>query len=86
MPKGAQKRLPRRNICGDFDNTQAFQEGWALFNDGDIQRLDEAEIFQSDIEAVRFIASQAFSGSAYHQSALACGLQYLAAQRAKGGN
>lgn len=54
----------------DFDNTQAFAEGWALFDDGDLQRLDEAEVFSSDREAARFVLDQAMAGSRYHQQAL----------------
>lgn len=78
MAKRTQKKPNRRGkgIC-DFDNTQAFSEGWALFNDGDLQKLDESDVFQSDDEAVRFVASRAFCGSAYHQQALVLGLEYL---------
>lgn len=67
-----------------FDNTQAFTEGWALFNDGDLQRLDEGPWrlvdgrytqsgeprFANDAEALAFVKHQANQGSAYHQAAL----------------
>lgn len=67
-----------------FDNTQAYEEGWALFN-GEIKRLDEgpiisdnpyiysteAPVFASDAEAlahVKFLADR--DNSEYHKLAL----------------
>ena len=53
-----------------FDNTQAFTEGWALFNDGELQRIDEADTFASDEAALAYVQQRAADGSAYHQAAL----------------
>lgn len=64
-----------------FDNTQANEEGWALFNDGEIQRLDEGAIidgvqtgevmFQSDEEALAHVRMLAYKdNSEYHKLAL----------------
>ena len=53
-----------------FDNTQAFAEGWSLFNDGEIQRIDEMEVFPSDAAAIAHVRSLAES-SEYHRGALA---------------
>ena len=59
----------------DWDNTQAEDEGWAIFtaNTGpefQIQRDDEQGIFEEDEDAWKFVAEQANAGSAYHQQAL----------------
>lgn len=32
-----------RTVPGEFDNTRAYREGWALFDDGQIQRLDDPQ-------------------------------------------
>lgn len=53
-----------------FDNTQAFAEGWALFNDGELQRLDEAEVFANDAAAIAYVSGRAIEGSAYHRKAI----------------
>lgn len=64
-----------------FDNTQAYTEGWALFDDGEIQRLDEPSatgieglpddpMFESDTQAVNFVMGKAREGSEYHRQAL----------------
>lgn len=45
-------------------------EGWGLFNDGEIQRDDEADIFASDEEAVEHVRRLAEAGSALHREAL----------------
>lgn len=72
-----------------FDNYQAFTEGWALFNDGEIQRLDEPSateitglpdepIFASDTDALKFVAAKAAAGSEYHKIALQlCGMEIV---------
>lgn len=63
-----------------FDNTQAYKEGWALFNDGDIQRLDcpsetgieglpDDPVFLTDEDAQNFVYLKAFYGSEYHKTA-----------------
>lgn len=64
-----------------FDNTQAFAEGWGLFNFGEIQRLDEGRIpggdptgdfpFDSDEAALEYVRRKAGEGSEYHRAALA---------------
>lgn len=66
-----------------FDNHWAFLEGWALFNDGEIQRLDcgrydsitgeESDtepVFDSDEEALEYVQRKASAGSPYHQEAI----------------
>lgn len=67
-----------------FDNTQAFSEGWGLFNNVterriEIQRVDCPEdergepagepVFKDDTEALLFVICQATMGSEYHQDA-----------------
>lgn len=57
-----------------WDNTQAFAEGWGLFDfDGTgvfhLERLDESRAFESD-EAKQYVAKLAQWGSEYHQQAL----------------
>lgn len=61
----------------NIDNTQAFTEGWAIFDcDGSengqwqLCKVDEDNIFESDILAWAFVRAKAENGSAYHQSAL----------------
>ncbi|HNC59547.1 MAG TPA: hypothetical protein PLP33_29235 [Leptospiraceae bacterium] len=66
-----------------FDSYQSFLEGWALFNDGEILRLDEPSatdlpelenqdepIFESDEAAIEFVRRKAEEGSEYHKEAL----------------
>jgi hypothetical protein len=68
---------------GAFDNSQALNEGWDLFDvDGRLQLLmlddpgacdglDYTEPkFQSDVAALLFVAQQALEGSRYHLYAL----------------
>ena len=63
----------------EFNNAQAMQEGWAIFDcNGDggrwqLQRIDEDEKFPSDDEAWTFVTDKARSGSAYHR----CAIEYL---------
>lgn len=67
----------------NFDNHQSFCEGWVLFNDGEILRLDEPSateipelenqdepIFECDEDAIQFVLNKAFEGSKYHQEAI----------------
>lgn len=61
----------------EFDNTKADGEGWGVFDcDGSdngpwqIQRDDEAEVFEDDDEAWLHVLRRAKAGSAYHQAAL----------------
>lgn len=72
--------------AAEFDNRQAFSEGWGLFSvagDQDalyIQRLDvpcdagfhpsPSPVFESDGEAVAHVRRQAAAGSAYHLDAI----------------
>ena len=66
-----------------FDNTQALSEGWDLFDvEGrlQLQKVDDPEAdpslgytepkFDSDAEAIIFVAKQADAGSEYHMTAL----------------
>ena len=70
-----QKVLPS---FGDWDNTSAMDEGWAIsVTSGTedigrlrIERLDEAEIFDGDPGAWNYVVSRARAGSEYHQQAL----------------
>jgi hypothetical protein len=74
-------------LLAAFDNTQAEAEGWALFNDGELQRLDEGPVdlergvslngfagpvFANDMEAFGFVCVRAALGSDYHKMALEC--------------
>jgi hypothetical protein len=54
-----------------FDNTLAESEGWGLFNGSEIQRIDEAGVFDSDEDALFFVGYKAAQGSEYHAHALA---------------
>jgi hypothetical protein len=66
-----------------FDNTQAFREGWGLFMCDDgllrVQRLDDpqsashedATAFESDDDAIIWVAEQGRVGSHYHARACA---------------
>ena len=66
-----------------FDNTQAFREGWGLFMCDDgllrVQRLDDpqsvhiedAPVFDSDDDAMIWVAEQGRAGSRYHARACA---------------
>lgn len=56
-----------------FDAARAHREGWGVFDTKDglrIERLDEAEIFDSDSNAWHFIVTMALKGSRYHRKAL----------------
>jgi len=59
-----------------FNNAIAMREGWAisqcigLTEDWRLERLDEAGIFESDIEAWQHVRFLANNGSAYHKDAL----------------
>ena len=65
-----------------FNNDQAFAEGWGLFDDGCLQRLDcgpyrsgagdhvGEPCFASDWEAFRWVQIKAKEGSEYHTRAL----------------
>ena len=77
VPNNAPK-LARITVV--FDNEQAIKEGWALFNDGELQRLDqpaahgeglpEDPVFTTDRQAVEFVLDKALAGSRYHQDAI----------------
>lgn len=62
----------------DFDGSQAEREGWNIFettgtlDEGDLrlERVDEAAIFQDDLEAWSFVYARAAEGSEYHRTAL----------------
>lgn len=64
-----------------LDDIQAFKEGWGIFNDNEIQRLDhpsetgieglpEDPVFESDEAAVSFVLKKAAQGSAFHKEAI----------------
>ncbi len=52
-------------------NTVAEPEGWAIFNDREIQRDDEMDVFASDADAIDYVDQMARKGSLLHTSALA---------------
>jgi len=55
------------------DSVQAQTEGWDVFHNGFvhlIQRLDEAEIFDEDFRAIKFVCRKAEAGSELHKKAL----------------
>lgn len=57
----------------DWDNSQAFSEGWGVFTvDGrfQIQRSDERGYFTTDAMAIIHVALRAHDGSSYHLQAL----------------
>ena len=70
-----------------FDNTQAFREGWGLFmcddgllrvqrtddrlNDPQSANLEDAPVFESDDEAIIWVAERGRVGSHYHARACA---------------
>lgn len=57
----------------NFNEAQAVSEGWALFDvDGrlQLQKDDEQAKFESDADAIIFVALKAHAGSAYHRAAL----------------
>lgn len=79
-----QAPMSTQNVVDDqrtFDNTQAFAEGWAIFDDGELQRLDDGPIignaqsgepvFADDLAAYKFVVDKAANGSEYHKQALA---------------
>ena len=56
-----------------WDNTQAFAEGWGLFDLDDtlsIEKLDESDRFKSDDDARNYVLWQALHGSRYHLEAM----------------
>lgn len=64
----------------DFNQDRAFNEGWCVsecngstyFPEGwlDIQRLDEANVFENDWQATAHVHTLAASGSEYHRDAI----------------
>lgn len=61
----------------DFDNTQALDEGWGIFDcfgsdngDWQIQKVDEWDAFASDDDVWRYVLQQASYGCAYYSAAL----------------
>jgi len=64
----------------DFDQTQSYEEGWCIsecigssyFPDGwvEIERLDEADVFDSDFAATAYVYNKASEGSDYHRKAI----------------
>lgn len=60
-----------------FDNGKAVDEGWSIFEcfgseNGrwQLQKLDDAGKFNTDIDAWRLVLDYADAGSEYHQQAL----------------
>lgn len=53
------------------EQAQAEAEGWGIFNDAEIQRIDEAEVFDGDESAIAYVMNRASTGSVLHQRALA---------------
>lgn len=64
-----------------YDYRLAFEEGWGIFDSDErgieIERIDEAERFSCDDEALAWVAAHATNGSEFHQRAL----RYVAAWR-----
>lgn len=64
------------NEPSSFDNTQAEKEGWAIFGGapGDspycLEKCDDNEVFEDDVDAWEFVVCKAEGGSAYHRAAL----------------
>jgi hypothetical protein len=61
----------------EFDNDQAFREGWGIFEchgsdngNWQLQKDDEYNLFDSDPSAWIFVVASANSGSEYHKQAL----------------
>jgi len=59
----------------EFDNTVATKEGWAITTGHDVdpfrlEKLDEAEEFETDQKAWAFVYELAIRGSHYHKSAM----------------
>lgn len=61
----------------EFSNTQAHKEGWGIFHtpgfkDGDwqLQKLDEANVFEDDAAAWEFVYGKFRERSPYHRMAL----------------
>lgn len=79
-PSEASRQQSSSMALAHFDNTVASAEGWSLFNDGELQRLDCGKIidgeqsgepeFDSDEDALNYVKSQAAHGSLYHRRAL----------------
>lgn len=59
-----------------FDSAQAISEGWMIIQSANrhqpwqLQRVDHARAFNSDVEAWCFVFDRADQGSVYHQQAL----------------
>ena len=59
-----------------FDQTQAIKEGWTIMNNGVlnaapmVERDDESDQFDTDYDALEFVALRALDGSDYHIAAL----------------
>ena len=75
----AEQELPANlDVEEDWDDTQATEEGWAIFEAHGtddigmlrIERIDEAAIFDGDPAAWNYVVSRARAGSEYHQRAL----------------
>lgn len=75
----AEQELPANvDVEEDWDDTQATEEGWAIFEAHGtddlgmlrIERIDEAAIFDGDPAAWHYVVSRARAGSEYHQRAL----------------
>jgi hypothetical protein len=72
-PAPEQDAKPGENTQDEWDNSQAYKEGWGVFdtNRGPyIQRDDELRVFEFDEDAVAFVKGKAKEGSAYHIRAL----------------
>ncbi|WP_439357911.1 hypothetical protein [Bradyrhizobium sp. DASA03007] len=64
-------------IGSAFDNGQAIDEGWSIFEcfgsengPWQIQKMDDAGKFNTDIDVWRLVVTYADAGSVYHQRAL----------------
>ncbi len=61
--------------CGFQDKVIEFEyepleDGWAVFNGTEIQRLDDSDAFQNDFEARGYVLTKALDGSEYHKDVL----------------
>lgn len=61
----------------EFDGAQAEREGWGIFDcDGSengpwqLQKIDERNVFETDLSAWQYVVNMALAGSAYHRSAI----------------
>lgn len=67
--------MKTKNYKSNYKNVE---EGWDLFfsdgsdsGDYQIQRIDEMNLFENDIEAIKFVYKKALEGSKRHRKALA---------------